>query len=161
MAEIEWKGAVWKAAFGSLSVKELLTILKGFGPMEIVEFGKPELARGQISISLSPDGRKQITLYHLEVEGARRRGQGRAALRWLKQIFKGDLYVEDPGVIRVKNANAETLLFWVKMYREGLIEALESDMCMLQPEMSEAEVLRVETALRSRGEPENSLVMSK
>lgn len=161
MAEIEWKGAVWRAAYGSLSVKELLTILKGFGPMEIVEFEKPELARGQISISLTPEGRKQITLYHLEVEGMRRRGQGRAALQWLKHIFKGDLYVEDPGVIRVKNANAETLLFWVKMYREGLIEALESEMCMLHPNMSEADLLRVEMALRSRGEPDNSLVMSK
>jgi hypothetical protein len=161
VAEIEWKGAVWRAAFGNLSVKELLTILKGFGPMEIVEFEKPELARGQISISLSPDGKKQLTLYHLEVVGSLRKGQGRAALQWLKQIFKGDLYVEDPGVIRVKNANEETLLFWVKMYREGLIEALESDMCLLQPDMSEDELMRAEAAIRSKGAADNSLVMSK
>lgn len=160
VAEIEWKGAVWRAAFGSLSVKELLTILKGFGPMEILEFEKPELAKGQISISLSPEGKKQITLYHLEVEGLRRKGQGRAALQWLKQIFKGDLYVEDPGVIRVKNANPETLLFWVKMFREGLIEALESEMCALQPEMSEEEIGRLEAALRGSGVSDNSRAMS-
>lgn len=160
MAEIEWKGAVWRAAFGSLSVKELLTILKGFGPMEILEFEKPELAKGQISISLSPEGKKQITLYHLEVEGVRRKGQGRATLLWLKQIFKGDLYVEDPGVIRVKNANQETLLFWVKMFREGLIEALESEMCALQPEMSEEEICRLEAGLRMTTAPESSRAVS-
>lgn len=160
MAEIEWKGAVWRAAFGSLSVKELLTSLKGFGAMEILEFEKPELAKGQISISLSPEGKKQITLYHLEVEGVRRGGQGRATLLWLKQIFKGDLYVEDPGVIRVKNANQETLLFWVKMFREGLIEALESEMCALQPEMSEEEICRLEAALRITTAPENSRAVS-
>ena len=160
MAEIEWKGAVWRAAFGNLSVKELLTILKGFGPMEILEFEKPGLARGQVSISLSSDGRKQITLYHLEVEGIRRKGQGRAALHWLKQIFKGDLYVEDPGVILVKNANEETLLFWVKMFREGLIEALESELCPLQPDMSDDEIGRLEAAIRDKGAVESGRVMT-
>lgn len=160
MAEIEWKGAVWRAAFGSLSVKELLTILKGFGPMEILEFEKPGLARGQVSLSLSSEGKKQITLYHLEVEGIRRKGQGRVALLWLKQIFKGDLYVEDPGVILVKNANEETLLFWVKMFREGLIEALESEMCALKPDMSEEEIGRLEASIRGRGSEDNSRVMT-
>jgi hypothetical protein len=160
VAEIEWKGAVWRAAFGSLSVKELLTILKGFGPMEILEFEKPGLARGQVSLSLSSEGKKQITLYHLEVEGIRRKGQGRVALLWLKQIFKGDLYVEDPGVILVKNANEETLLFWVKMFREGLIEALESEMCALKPDMSEEEIGRLEASIRGRGSEDNSRVMT-
>jgi hypothetical protein len=160
VAEIEWKGAVWRAAYGSLSVKELLTILKGFGPMEILEFEKPDLVTGQVSVSLSPEGKKQITLYHLEVEGARRKGQGRATLLWLRQIFKGDLYVEDPGVILVKNANAETLLFWVKMFREGLIEALESELCALQPEMSEEEIVRLEAAIRSRGAADGSRTMT-
>lgn len=160
MAEIEWKGAVWRAAYGSHSVKELLTILKGFGPMEILEFEKPGLARGQVSISLSSDARKQITLYHLEVEGIRRSGQGRAALQWLKQIFKGDLYVEDPGVIRVKNANAQTLLFWLKMYREGLIEALESEMCALSPDMSEADLVKMEAFLLGSSTVEDNRVLS-
>jgi len=37
VAEIEWKGIIWKAGIlVMLGVKELLTILKGFGPMEIL-----------------------------------------------------------------------------------------------------------------------------
>lgn len=47
MAEIEWKGAIWKAAYGDLSVKDLLTILKGFGPMEVLEFKRGEPAGGR------------------------------------------------------------------------------------------------------------------
>ncbi len=46
MAEIEWKGILWKAAYGDLSVKDLLTVLKGYGPMEILEFEKPAACRG-------------------------------------------------------------------------------------------------------------------
>jgi hypothetical protein len=140
VAEIEWKGAIWKAAYGDFSIKELLTILKGFGPMEILEFEKPGCYRGQISLSSAKDGKKEITLYHIEVMGDRHRGQGREALQWLKKVFKGELYVEDPGVIRVKNANAESLLFWVQMFREGLIDAMDSDMCRLNREMSEMEI---------------------
>lgn len=150
MAEIEWKGALWRAAYGDHDVRELLTILKGFGPMEILEFEKPGDFRGQISISLSKEGTKEITLYHLEVAGSKRRGKGREALRWLRKIFKGELYVEDPGVILVKNANVESLLFWLKMFREGLIEAVQSEMCSLTPHMSEDEISRIERALVSR-----------
>lgn len=149
MAEIEWKGAIWKAAYGDFPIKELLTILKGFGPMEIVEFEKPGCYRGQISLSSSKDGKKEITLYHLEVFGDRRRGQGREALQWLKKIFKGELYVEDPGVIRVKNANMESLLFWVKMFREGLVDAIDSEMCHLYAEMSETDIKVVQEKIES------------
>ena len=148
MAEIEWKGAIWKAAYGDFSIKELLTILKGFGPMEILEFEKPGCYLGQISLSSTKDGKKEITLYHLEVVGDRRRGQGREALQWLKKIFKGELYVEDPGVIRVKNANAESLLFWVRMFREGLIDAMDSDMCRLNREMTEMEIDAAQDKIR-------------
>jgi len=80
VAEIEWKGATWKAAYGSLSVKELLTILKGFGPMEVLEFEKPGRFHGQMSLSLSSNGWKQITLYYLEAHGEN--AEGRAERHW-------------------------------------------------------------------------------
>ena len=154
MAEIEWKGAVWRAAYGDLPIKELLTILKGFGPMEILEFEKPGCCKGQISLSSSQEGKKEMTLYHLEVFGDKRQGRGREALRWLRKIFKGELYVEDPGVIRVRNADEESLLFWVKMFREGIIDAIDSEMCQLYPEMSEPEISavkeRIDKALEGR-----------
>ncbi len=150
MAEIEWKGAIWRATYGSLSVKELLTILKGFGPMEVLEFEKPDNFRGQISISISADGIKQITVYHLEVIGAKRVGSGRNAINWLRKIFKASLYVEDPGIIVVKNASEQSLLFWVKMFREGLIEGIESEPCRLDINMSEAEVLEVEKTIEGK-----------
>ena len=149
VAEIEWKGAVWRAAYGDLSIKELLTILKGFGPMEILEFEKPGCCKGQISLSSSTDGKKEITLYHLEVSGDKRQGLGREALQWLRKIFKGELYVEDPGIIRVRNANAESLRFWVRMFREGIIDALDSEMCQLYPEMTETEIQAAEERINS------------
>lgn len=150
MAEIEWKGAVWKAAYGSLSVKELLTILKGFGPMETLAFEKPGCCVGHLSVSLSGEGKKQITLYHLEVFGDKRKGYGREALQWLKGIFKGELYVEDPGFIVVKGANRQSLLFWVRMFREGLIDALDAEAIELHPHMSDQELLRVEAEIRGK-----------
>jgi hypothetical protein len=140
VAEIEWKGIIWKAAYGDLGVKELLTILKGFGPMEILAFEKPGCFRGELSLSLSEKGTKEITLYHLQVLGMKRHGEGRRALQLLRKIFGGELYVEDPGVIRVKNVNEQSFLFWTQMYREGLIDALESEQFSIQPRMQEAEL---------------------
>jgi len=148
VAEIEWKGAVWRAAFGSLSVKELLTILKGFGPMETLSFEKPGCCCGEISVSLTGEGKKQITLYHLEVLGKKRAGTGRAALQWLRSVFKGDLFVEDPGFIMVKGANRESLLFWLSMFREGLIDALDAENMELHPHMSDQELLTLESEIR-------------
>jgi hypothetical protein len=156
VAEIEWKGAVWRAAYGSLSIKELLTILKGFGPMETLSFEKPGLCRGEISVSLSGEGKKEITLYHLEVMAPKRTGTGRAALRWLRSVFKGDLFVEDPGFITVRGANRESLLFWVSMFREGLIDALDAEAIELYPHMSDQELLRVESELRGPSAGERS-----
>lgn len=156
MAEIEWKGIIWKAAYGDLSVKELLTILKGFGPMEILAFEKPGCFRGELSLSISEKGTREITLYHLQVLSSKRQGEGRRALMLLKKIFGGELYVEDPGIIRVKNVNEASVLFWAQMFREGLIDALESDAFSLHPHISEAELnevirrIRVEP-LRSEG----------
>lgn len=147
MAEIEWKGVMWRAAYGSLSVKELLTILKGFGPMEILEFEKSECFRGHISLSPSTEGAKEITLYYLEVLGKGREGQGRAALQWLKKTFKGQLFVEDPGVIRVKNMDIESRPFWIKMHREGLVDVMEDDAGFLDSQGSAATVHGVEKSV--------------
>ncbi len=143
MAEIEWKGIIWKAAYGDHSVKELLTILKGFGPMEILAFEKPGCFRGELSLSISEKGTREITLYHLQVLSAKRHGEGRRALRFLRKIFNGLLYVEDPGLIRVKNVDEESILFWAQMFREGLIDALESDQVSLHAHISEAELNEV------------------
>jgi hypothetical protein len=137
--EVEWKGIVWKAAYDRLSIKELLTILKGFGPMEILAFEKPSCFRGELSVSLSEEKTREITVYHLEVLGPKRQGQGRAALEHLRKIFGGGLYVEDPGIIRVKNADQDSLPFWVKMYNEGLIDALDAEGCSLQSHVGDVE----------------------
>ncbi len=69
MAEIEWKGIVWKAAYGDLPIKDLLTILKGHGPMEVLRFRKPGAFWGELSISLTPRGTKEITIYHWKWKG--------------------------------------------------------------------------------------------
>ncbi|MEJ5347977.1 MAG: hypothetical protein WHS46_04725 [Desulfosoma sp.] len=144
MAEIEWKGIIWKAAYGDLPIKDLLTILKGHGPMEVLRFRKPGAFWGELSVSLSPQGTKEITIYHLEVEGARRRGKGRQALLYLKSIFRGEVFVEDPGrVIRVTNADQASLPFWIKMYLEGIIDALESEHVSLSHETPREEVERL------------------
>lgn len=150
MAEIEWKGTIWKAAFGVFSVKELLTILKGYGSMEIVSFEKPGCYRGMISIGLNNEGTRDITLYFLEVIGPRRRGMGRHALRKLKQIFGGKIFVEDPGeVITDEYSIAESLLFWLQMYREGLIDGLEGDYIVLKPGMTAEDLKEVEQKIES------------
>jgi hypothetical protein len=150
VAEIEWKGIIWKAAYGDLSVKELLTILKGFGPMEIIAFEKPGYFRGELSLSVSERGSKEITLYHLDVLGPKRQGMGRSALRQLRNIFGGEVYVEDPGLIRVRNNNRESMLFWVQMFREGLIDALDSELFSLGPSVSAEEVEKIVASLKGQ-----------
>ena len=46
-----------------------------------------------MSLCLTDDGSKEITLYHLEVSGKKRAGRGREALKWLREIFKGPIYI--------------------------------------------------------------------
>ena len=141
--EVHWKGAVWKAAYGNLSVKELLTTLKGFGPMEVLAFEKPGVLRGELGLCLAEDGSKTITLFHLEVTGEQREGRGREALQWLKDIFKGEVVVEDPGSIRVESPTEESLPFWIKMYREGLVDVLEGETCWFDRSMNEEDIARI------------------
>jgi hypothetical protein len=149
VAEIEWKGVIWKAAYGELPVKDLLTILKGFGPMEILEFEKPGTCRGQISLCVFEEGTKEITIHDLEVRGEKRKGQGRETLRWLKNVFKGNIYVEYPELAIEEEASQGTLPFWIKMYRERLIDGLECGMFCLYPEMGAAELSRIEDEIRN------------
>jgi len=127
VAEIVWKGIVWKAAYGQMSVKELLTILKGFGPMETVRFEKPGSFRGELSLSLSPEGTKEVTLYSLEVIGSRRQGHGRDALAFLRSIFRGVIHVEDAEYGDSREVG-KSRFFWIKMLNEGLIDSLNADM---------------------------------
>jgi hypothetical protein len=149
VAEIEWKGILWKAAYGDLSVKDLLTVLKGFGPMEILEFEQPATCRGQISLCLSPDGTREITIHQFETQGRKRTGHGRATLQGLRSIFKGEIYVEYPDLSPEQEASRGSLPFWVKMYREGLIDGLECGMFCLYPEMDETELSKIEEQIRN------------
>jgi hypothetical protein len=149
VAEIEWKGILWKAAYGQLSVKDLLTVLKGYGPMEILEFEKPEACRGQMSLCLSADGTREITIHDLEVQGEKRQGLGRAAIQGLRNIFKGEIWVEYPELSAEQEVLEGSLFFWVKMYREGLIDGLECGMFCLYPEMSETELSNLEEEIKN------------
>jgi hypothetical protein len=144
VAEIEWKGILWKAAYGQLSVRDLLTVLKGYGPMEILEFEKPATCRGQMSLCVSTDGTREITIHELEMQGEKRKGQGRVMLRELRSIFKGEVNVEYSDLPAEQEALKGSLLFWVKMYREGLIDSLECGDFCLYPEMGEAALSKVE-----------------
>jgi hypothetical protein len=83
MAQVIWKDIVWTAEDRELSIKELLTILKGYGPMEVLQFERVNRYRGKISVWLDEKGVKHITLYHLEVIGEKRKGTGRQALQHL------------------------------------------------------------------------------
>lgn len=148
MGEVEWKGIFWKAAFGNSSVKDLLTILKGYGPMEVIQFEKPGCFRGYLSLCLNPDGTKEITLHHFEVLGERRRGRGRAALLHLKKIFKGNLYIEYPGGHLITGRVDESLLFWVRMFKEGIVAVVDSEPYYLEEGMDGAEVDRIAEEIR-------------
>lgn len=151
MAEIEWKGIIWRSTYGNYSYKELLTILKGFGSMEIVAFEKPWIYHGIASIELNPQGGKNLTIYYLEVIGPKRRGTGRKALQELKEIFKGNIVVQDPGEILCSEYSIiKSLLFWVKMFEEGLIEELESDQLVLRQGMSKEEIELIKERIREK-----------
>jgi hypothetical protein len=149
VGEIEWKGVRWKAAYGELSVRDLLTVLKGYGPMEILDFEKPAACRGRISLCLSDEGVRETTIHDLEVGGEKRKGQGRETLQWLKSIFKGEIHVDYPDLSEEQEASEGSLLFWVKMYREGLIDGLECGMFCLYPEMGESELGKIEKTIRN------------
>lgn len=138
MAQVVWKDITWSGADRERSIKDLLTILKGYGPMEILHFEKPGHYSGKLSLWLDAHGVKHITLFHLEVLGGRRKGEGRGVLKHLRKIFGGDVYVQDPGEslpaqeipgdIHVRQPNRESALFWIQMFEEGLIQSVEGDL---------------------------------
>lgn len=149
MANIRWKDARWEAAHSSLSIPELLTVLKGFGPMEVLRFELPGCCIGEMSLCLTDDGTKEITLYHLEVVGEKRRGQGRESLRWLREIFKGAIFLEFPDLPDPEYGFHPSMPFWFQMYREGLIDALDCENFYLDPQASSAEIEEVEQKIIS------------
>ena len=153
MAQVVWKDIIWTAEDTPRSIKELLTILKGYGPMEVLYFEKPGHYKGQLSLWLDEKGVKHMTLYHLEVIGGKRRGIGRKALKHLQKIFGGDVHVEDPGEfpppgeftggIHVRQPNQESAMFWIQMFREDLIQSVEGDLMNLDEKTSPGELERL------------------
>lgn len=140
MAVIKWKEAKWEAAYSSLSIPDLLTTLKGFGPMEVLRFELPGDYWGELSLCLTEEGTKEVTLYHLEVLGEKRRGRGRDALRWLREIFKGPIFLEFPSLPDPHLKIHPTMPFWFQMYREGMIDALDCENFYLDPQATRAEI---------------------
>jgi hypothetical protein len=163
MAQVIWKDIVWTGEDRELGIKELLTILKGYGPMEVLRFEKPTHYQGKISLWLDEKGVKHITLYHLEIIGEKRKGAGRQALKHLHNIFGGDVHVEDPGEpapqeaktggIHVRQPNQESAMFWIKMFAENLVQSVEGDLMNLDENIS---LEQLETLKRAfSAEPED------
>lgn len=144
MAVIDWKGAKWEGAHNSLTIPELLTTLKGFGPMEVLRFNRAGLSSGELSLCLTDDGGKEITLYHLEVHGTTRHGRGRETIEWLKQIFKGQIFLELADQLEEGCTHHPSLPFWIRMYRAGLVDALDCETFYLGPDSTEAETEKIE-----------------
>ena len=149
MASVEWKGAKWEAYYSSLSIAELLTVLKGFGQMEVLRFEVPGRFKGELSLCLTDDGSKEITLYHLEVSGKKRAGTGREALKWLRAIFKGAIYLEFPDSPDPAIGFHPTMPFWFQMYREGLIDALDCENFYLGPHATTEQLGQVQEHIES------------
>ena len=140
MASIDWKGAKWEAYYSSLSIPELLTVLKGYGPLEPLCFEVCGRFKGQLSLCLAPDGRKEITLYQLEVCGKKREGRGREALRWIRQTFKGEIFLEFPDLPDPRIGFHPTIPFWFQMYREGLVDTLDCENFYLTPQATSEQI---------------------
>lgn len=149
MAIVDWKGAQWEAAHTSLSIPEILTVLKGFGPMEVLRFINPGYFKGEMSLCITDDGTREVTLYNLEVVPPRRQGMGRSALKWLRKIFKGPVFLEFPDLPAYGLSVHPSLPFWFRMYREGLIDALDCENFYLDPGANDAELDRLEEKILS------------
>ena len=153
MSEVCWKDIIWTGANKELGIKEVLTILKGYGPLEVLHFENPRKYKGELSVWLDDQGLKHISLFHLEVLGDKRRGVGREVLKCLRKIFGGDVYVQDPGQatvseemassIHVQNPNHESALFWIRMFEEKLVQSVEGDLMDLGENTSPEELEKV------------------
>ncbi|MGC9196006.1 MAG: hypothetical protein ACP5IL_11195 [Syntrophobacteraceae bacterium] len=160
MANIDWKGAKWEAYYSSLSIPELLTVLKGYGPMEVLCFEVSGRFKGQLSLCLTEDGSKEITLYHLEVSCKKRAGCGRQALRWIRETFRGTIFLEFPNSPDPETGFHPTMPFWFQMYREGLVDALDCENFYLTPQATKEQIHEVqehiEAVLHRGGKAENA-----
>lgn len=168
MAQVIWKDIAWTGEDRELGIKELLTILKGYGPMEVLHFEKPNHYNGKISLWLDEKGVKHITLYHLEIIGEKRKGVGRKALEHLHDIFGGDVHVEDPGAptpleaktggIHVRQPNQESAMFWIKMFAENLVQSVEGDLMNLDENISseQLETLKKEFSAELEDPPQTT-----
>ena len=172
MAQVIWKDIAWTGEDRELGIKELLTILKGYGPMEVLHFEKPNHYKGKISLWLDEKGVKHITLYHLEIIGEKRKGVGRKALEHLHDIFGGDVHVEDPGEptpleaktggIHVRQPNQESAMFWIKMFAENLVQSVEGDLMTLDENISseQLETLKREFSAELEDSPQTTSIKS-
>lgn len=153
MTEVCWKDIIWTGADKELGIKEVLTVLKGYGPLEVLHFENPSKYKGKLSVWLDEQGLKHVSLFHLEVLGEKRRGLGREMIKCLRKIFGGDVYVQDPGEIptakemaggiHVQEPNRESALFWIKMFEEKLIQSVEGDLMDLDENTTSEELERV------------------
>jgi hypothetical protein len=150
MTEVCWKDIIWTGADKELGIKEVLTVLKGYGPLEVLHFENPSKYKGKLSVWLDEQGLKHVSLFHLEVLGEKRRGLGREMIECLRKIFGGDVYVQDPGEIptakemaggiHVQEPNRESALFWIKMFEEKLIQSVEGDLMDLDENTTSEEL---------------------
>jgi hypothetical protein len=150
MTEVCWKDIIWTGADKELGIKEVLTVLKGYGPLEVLHFENPSKYKGELSVWLDEQGLKHISLFHLEVVGEKRRGLGREMIQCLRKIFGGDVFVQDPGEIpeardmassiHVREPNRESALFWIKMFEEKLVQSVEGDLMDLDENTSPEEL---------------------
>ena len=150
MAEVCWKDIIWTGADKELGIKELLTVLKGYGALEVLHFENPSKYKGELSVWLDEQGLKHISLFHLEVLGEKRKGLGREMIQCLRKIFGGEVYVQDPGEIpaakemagsiHVQEPNRESALFWIRMFEEKLIQSVEGDLMDLDENTSPEEL---------------------
>jgi hypothetical protein len=171
MTHVIWKDIVWTGEDRELGIKELLTILKGYGPMEVLHFEKPNHYRGKISVWLDEKGIRHITLYHLEVLGERRKGAGRKTLQHLHNIFGGSVHVEDPGEtipadetaggIHVRQPNQESALFWIEMFTENLVQTVEGDLMNLDDNTSPRDLEKLRYRFSTEAEDDSKTTSSE
>ncbi|NLI33922.1 MAG: hypothetical protein GX422_14265 [Deltaproteobacteria bacterium] len=145
---IEWKGALWRSVRNDLSIGDLLSTMKGYGPMEIIEFVKPGHWRGRMSLGYAEKGCREVTLLELVIHGEKRQGKGRQALRWLKRTFNAELYAQDFGAGQLADGLEGSFPFWMKMFREGLLEGVEGEICSLHRGMSDREIDEMEEKVK-------------
>ncbi len=147
-ATVEWKGAIWRGVRTDLSVAELLATLKGYGPMEIIEFVKPGCWRGRMNLGITEEGKREVTVFELVVHGEKGKGKGRSALKWLGKIFDAEVYAQEFGGGHLRDWPETSLPFWIRMFREGILAEVQVDAFCLYRGMTEAEIQGVEERVK-------------